>query len=184
MFSSPPSMLNHCPPLPPLNYHPCFSGDISSLSRESKKTTCPALKPGSMSCPAAAYKAMLRLYIRLQDFRENWSQNWFLANILSKIQEDVRSCPTFSRSTSIYTWWVVLPPFQDPRYHIPSTHFVMLFPESFACVLFDYPFYYLTYVTSQLPLRSYTRLFRYVSERPPPLKLSFYVFYIYLDRVK
>ena len=35
---------------------------------------------------------------------------------------------------------------------------------------YDYPFYYLTYVTSQLPLRSYTRLFRYVSERPPPIK--------------
>ena len=85
------------------SYSECFSGDISSLRRESKKTTCPALKPGSRGCPAAAYRAMLRLYIRLQDFRENWSQNWFLANILSKIQEDVRSCPTFSRSTSIYT---------------------------------------------------------------------------------
>ena len=81
----------------------CFSGDISSLRRESRKTTCPALKPGSMGCPAAAYRAMLRLYIRLQDFRNNWSQNWFLADILSKIQAEDRSKPTFSGNTPIYT---------------------------------------------------------------------------------
>ena len=78
----------------------CFSG---SASRESRKTTCPALKPGSRGCPAAAYRAMLRLYIRLQDFRQNWFQNWILANILSKIEGEDRSSPTFSGSTSIYT---------------------------------------------------------------------------------
>ena len=78
----------------------CFSG---SASRESRETTYLALKPGSRGCPAAAYKAMLWLYIQLQDFRQNWFQNWILANILSKIEGEDRSSPTFSGNTSIYS---------------------------------------------------------------------------------
>ena len=76
----------------------CFSG---LLSRESRKTTCPALKPGMMGCPSAAYRAKLRLYIRLQDFRSEWTQNWFLADVLSKIQTEDRSKPAFSGNSPI-----------------------------------------------------------------------------------
>ena len=66
------------------------------VTNESRKTTCPALKQGCRGCPAAAYKAMLRLYIQLQDFRFDMAQNWFLADILTKIQAEDRSKPTFS----------------------------------------------------------------------------------------
>ena len=78
----------------------CFSG---SASREPRKTTNPALRPGSRTRPAAAYRDMLWLYIQLQDFRQNWFQNWILANILSKIEGEDRSNPTFSGNTSIYS---------------------------------------------------------------------------------
>ena len=76
----------------------CFSGLVT---RESWKTTCPALKPGMMGCPSAAYRAKLKLYIRLQDFRSDWAQNWFLADVLTKIQTSDRSKPTFSVDSHI-----------------------------------------------------------------------------------
>ena len=67
-----------------------------------------------------------------------------------------------------------------PKISYTFNSFVMLFPESLLVSCLTTPFYHLTLITSQLPLRSYTRLFRYVSERPPPLKLSFCVYYIYI----
>ena len=92
----------------------CFSG---LLSRESRKTTCPALKPGMMGCPSAAYRAKLRLYIRPQDFpkssltlpsRLDWEPvlqqtKHSQTDVLIKIQTEVRSSPTFSGNTPIYT---------------------------------------------------------------------------------
>ena len=78
----------------------CFSG---SASREPRKTTNPVRRPGSRTCPDAAYRDMLWLYTQLQDFRPNWFQNWILANILSKIQAEDRSSPAFSGVTSIYS---------------------------------------------------------------------------------
>ena len=83
-----------------LSFSECSAGLVTN---ESRKTTCPALKEGSRGCPAAAYKAMLRLYIQLQDFRLDMAQNWFLANILTKIEGEDRSSPTFSGNTSIYS---------------------------------------------------------------------------------
>ena len=76
----------------------CFSGLVS---RESRKATFPALKPGMMGCCGAAYRAKLKLYIRLQDFRSDRAQNWFLADVLTKIQTDDRSKPTFSGNSPI-----------------------------------------------------------------------------------
>ena len=83
-----------------LSFSECSAGLVTT---ESRKTTCPALKEGSRGCPAAAYKAMLRLYIQLQDFRLDMAQNWFLADILTKIEGEDRSSPTFSGNTSIYS---------------------------------------------------------------------------------
>ena len=78
----------------------CFSG---SAAREPRKTTNPVHRPGSRTCPDAAYRDMLWLYTQLQDFRPNWFQNWILANILSKIRAEDRSSPAFSGVTSIYS---------------------------------------------------------------------------------
>ena len=70
-----------------LSFSECFSGLVT---RESRKTTCPAFKPGMMGCCGAAYRAKLKLYIRLQDFRSDMAQNWFLADILTRIQTSSR----------------------------------------------------------------------------------------------
>ena len=65
----------------------CFSGLIT---RESWKTTYPAFKPGMMGYCGAAYRAQLELYFRLENFRSDTAQNWFLAKVLSKIQASSR----------------------------------------------------------------------------------------------
>ena len=101
---TPISQLSHSRPIfPQSSQIPSQTCSAGLVTTESRKTTCPALKEGSRGCPAAAYRAMLRRYIRLQDFRQNWFQNWILANILSKIEGEDRSSPTFSGNTSIYS---------------------------------------------------------------------------------
>ena len=65
----------------------CFSGLVT---RESWKTTCPAFKPGMMGYCGAVYRAQLGLYYRLENFRSDTAQNWFLAKILTKSKASSR----------------------------------------------------------------------------------------------
>ena len=67
------------------------SVSLALTTRESRKTTYPAFKPGMLAYCGAAYRAQLKLSFRLENFRSDTAQNWFLAKVLSKTRTSSRS---------------------------------------------------------------------------------------------
>ena len=67
------------------------SVSLALTTRESLRTTCPAFNPGLLAYCGAAYRAQLKLYYQLENFRSDTAQNWFLAKVLGKTKTSSRS---------------------------------------------------------------------------------------------